>query len=152
MCPQPKRAIPANDTGIDRTEKRFLILFLILLCLDAVLTRLYPNEFGPLLSTSFVVLAVIPLLIITRWAAEKLSGVGSSIAGVFYVLLLLFLLGAMIKEQVPSIKRHIGLWEVLSVTLVCLAISVGFIVLKRSHDLHPLGSNYLSPHLYAWSP
>jgi len=86
--------MPANDTGIDRTEKRFLIFFLILLCLDVVLTRLYPNEFGPLLSTSFVVLIVIPLLIIARWVAEKLSGVGSSIAGVVYVLLLLFLLGS----------------------------------------------------------
>ena len=39
-------------------------------------------------------LIVIPLLIIARRVAEKLSGVGSSIAGVVYVLLLLFLLGS----------------------------------------------------------
>jgi hypothetical protein len=132
-----------SRTGMSKADRFFLIASIICICLDVLLSHLYPSEFGPLLSGSFLILVIIALFIILSWLHESTRLRGAWIAAV-QLLLMLLLMVVVVSENLPRLRawmahiaplitRHLRFWEVLLGTLVCAAVAYAFIALQEKH-------------------
>jgi len=131
-------------TGMSKSDRFFLIASIICICLDVLLNRLYPSDFGPLLSGSFLILVIIALFIILSWLGQRTRLKGTWIPEALQLVLMLLLmvvvasdnlprLSAWMRHLLPLITRHLRFWEVLLGTLVCAAVAYTFIALQERH-------------------
>ena len=61
----------ARKAGMSKSDRFFLIASITCIFLDVLLSHLYPAEFGPLFSGSFLILVIIALFIILSWLQEN---------------------------------------------------------------------------------
>ena len=133
----------ARKTGMSKSDRFFLIASIICIFLDVLLSRLYPTEFGPLLSGSFLILVIIALFIILSWLHESTGLKGAWIAAV-QLLLMLLLMVVVVTDNLPRLRawkahvaplitRHLRFWEVLLGTLVCATVAYIFIALQQKY-------------------
>jgi hypothetical protein len=134
----------ARKTGMSKSDRFFLIASLICIFLDVLLSKLYPGEFGPLLSGAFLILVIIALFIILSWLRENTRLKGTWVSEALQLLLMLLLMVVLVSDNLPRVRawmarvaplvtRHLRFWEVFFGTLVCAVLAYIFIALQEKH-------------------
>jgi hypothetical protein len=137
-----------SQSGMSKSEKFFLILAILGLCLQIAFALVDPAEYSPLkLTTPFLMYLFVAFSIILSWLGEKLPAKAAAVFEGLRVLLILLLVVVVLGDRVPSVKawvahifsylsRQSTLLPGLFGTLALVLLAYVYFVLK---DLYPLG-------------